>query len=194
MKNNKLIFGLIITFIITLTGCAAAKYPYDQPVNMVFDKNIRDSQSLLPEIPVGWFVAEDESVPNNISILLLENKYRAAIILSELKISKNARDIITKKGLEELAAISFEMKKENTKDSLYLCGENHKYKIDGIEFVAYDYKKAISIDTIRVLVFKVPETFYELSSLFLKKPNQISYTSRDTLLNTQYTILKRIGR
>jgi len=173
-------------------GCSGSKYPYDIPVKMQFDSFIRDSHKILPEIPEGWFVAEDESIPNNISILLLENHYRAAIILSEIKISKNANEVLRKYGLKELAAISFEMKDENSKDSLFICKEPEIYEIRDSEFIAYDYKKIAENDSVRVLIFKTTDTYFELSSLNLNSGKHKASVSRDSLLSVQYSVLRYV--
>ena len=191
-KTNNIGIFLFIIIILYLSGCSGTKYPHDRQVNMIFNMNILNSDNLISEIPEGWFIAEDNSIPKNILILFLEEKYRAAMTLSEFKISKNSADVITRNGLKELAGMSFAMKKENSSDSLFLCSDLMEYEDSKNPFIVYDYKRSGESDTARIMIFRKKEKFYELSAVKLSKQSKTSGYSRDSLLVVQYNVMKKI--
>lgn len=183
---------IFITFFILLlfVNCSGSHYPYDYPIKMMFDRNIRENYKLLPEIPEGWFVLKSDSLPDNIELLLVENNKRAFIAIDSYKISKNAKESIEKKGLKDLALLSFEMKKEKANDELKICSNIEKYNINGNDFIVYDYNSKINSDTARVIIFKKGESYFEIISLQNTQNNK-SF-KRDSLLIIQYNVLKKI--
>lgn len=190
MKKYIKLFLFFLVFI-NIISCSGSKYPYDKPLNMVFDRNIRLNYNLLPVIPEGWFVANTDSLPDNIILLLIENNYRSFISLSEFKISKLARELINKKGLKELALLSIELKNEKTNNNIKICSDFLKYSIDDKDFIVYDYMLNDLSDTARTIIFRKDDNYYELTAI-QNNENKNRIITRDSVLIVQFNVFKKI--
>ena len=173
-----------------LYSCSTIKYPYDGNISMGII-NITSSSKMLPDIPLGWSIAESEDIPKNISILLIENNSRAAISVTELKASRKTKEIVAKMGIEELGILSFEMKKDVSKDNLILCSEMSNFEFNDKEFLAYQYVSRNNIDTTSVLLTKKNDNFIEVSAYPIIN-NTSTKISNNQLFSTQYKVFQRI--
>jgi len=189
--KNLIKLSLLFLLLINIISCSGSKYPYDKPINMIFDRNIRLNYYILPVIPEGWFVANTDSLSENIILLLIENNYRGFISLSEFKISKLASEIINKKGLKELALLSIQLKNEKTNNNIKICSDFLKYSINDRDFIVYDYNLNDLSDTARTIIFQKDENYYELTAI-QNNENKNRILTRDSLLIIQYNVLKKI--
>jgi hypothetical protein len=187
-RLKKCISFSIISF--CLYSCSTIKYPYDGNIRMG-RVNTTSSSKMLPDIPLGWSIAEGEDVPKNISILLIENNTRAAISVIELKASRKTKEIVAKMGIEELGILSFEMKRDVAKDDLILCSKISNFEFNDKEFLAYQYVSRNNIDTTSVLLAKKNDNFIEVIAYPIIN-NTSSKISNNQLFSTQYKVFQKI--
>ena len=173
-----------------LYSCSTIKYPYNENIRMG-RVNTTSSSKMLPDIPLGWSIADGEDIPKNISILLIENNNRAAISVTELKASRKTKEIVAKVGIEELGILSFEMKKDAAKDNLILCSEMSNFEFNDKEFLAYQYVSKNNIDTTSVMLAKKNDNFIEVSAYPIIN-NTSSKISNNQLFSTQYKVFQKI--
>jgi hypothetical protein len=153
--------------------------------------NMTSSSKMLPNIPTGWSIVEGGDVPNNTIIFLLENNSKAVISVNELKVSRKAKEVIAKMGIEELGNLSFEMKKNGSKENLILCDKMSNFEFNDREFLAYQYISKNNIDTTCVLLTKKNDNFIEISAYPIIK-NSNTKISNNKLFSTQYKVFQKI--
>jgi hypothetical protein len=153
--------------------------------------NTTSSSKMLPDIPLGWSIAENEDIPKNISILLIENNSRAAISVTELKASRKTKEIVAKMGIEELGILSFDMKRDVAKNDLILCSKISNFEFNDKEFLAYQYVSKNNIDTTSVMLAKKNDNFIEVSAYPIVN-NTSTKISNNQLFSTQYKVFQRI--
>ena len=178
----------IISF--CLYSCSVIKYPYNDDIG-VGRVNTTSSAKMLPDIPTGWSIAEGDDISKNTTILLIENNNRAAILVSELKVSRRAKEIIAKMGIKELGNLSFEMKKDASKDNLILCNKMSIFELNDREFLAYQFISKNSIDTTSVLLAKKNDNYIEICAYPIIK-SKSAKISNSELFSTQYKVFQKI--
>lgn len=187
-RFKKYISIFIISF--CLYSCSTIKYPYNENITKGRD-NTTPSSKMLPNIPAGWSITEGENIPKNTIILLIENNSRATISVNELKVSRKAKEVIAKMGIEELGNLSFAMKKDISKDSLILCNRMSNFKFNNREFLTYQYISKNNIDTTSILLAKKNDNYIEICAYPIIK-NTSTKISNSKLFSTQYNIFQQI--
>lgn len=181
-------FTLVI--IILLTGCVSSyHYKYNHPLSSEFVTS-KDGK-LIAFIPKGWFAPNDSSQISNYIFLLIKNDYSCSITLEKIFIDGKSRTLIEQKGLELLAQISLELRKETSKDFV-LSRKPEFFQMNNKNYCAYEYYSDWTSKKIRVIVFELNGDYYECSAIplngvWLEKDLIELYTAAQTFLHSLNT-------
>jgi hypothetical protein len=155
--------------VVLLFSCNAASvslYNFDYPLTNEIAKS--KVSALKVKIPHGWFTADDNEF-HRIDLWLVKDDYSENLQFTCLNLDSLANQEFQKTGLKKIAELSKDFKiarygKNITFTNLesFDLGENH--------FEAYQYKDGED-RSIRVVVLKYGNKFYELTAIPVKSNN-----------------------
>lgn len=169
LRLSAFYFVLLFSATFLITACSSGLtsiYDFDYPITKTRAKSI--SGNLNAQIPVGWFVAEDNE--NNITDLwIIKDDYSAtikfvSISLNEKMMKSSAEDILSR--IVELNKILIKSKYGKS----FKGFTNEEQFGDSPVFYAYQYLDDKNIP-VRVVVFNLGANYFESKALGVNSVN-----------------------
>lgn len=182
MSPKKIILLQIIASILfSCSGSLTSLYNFDYP--LTDETAYSTSTNISVKIPQDWYTAEDNEC--NCSVLwLVKNDLSASLVFNFITIDDETRKEISGNELEEICGYNKLFVKAKLGKSFGGFFNEETFEINGKKFAAYQYEDNEK-RTVRVVVFKHKEKFYELTALHKNEtdPTEI-YRIQNTILTT----------
>lgn len=152
---------IIASILFSCSGSLTSLYNFDYP--LTDETAYSASTNISVKIPQDWYSAEDNECKCSV-LWLVKNDLSASLIFNIITIDDETRKEISGNELEEVCSYNKLFVKAKLGKSFGGFFNEEILEINGKKFIAYQYEDNEK-RSVRVVVFKHKEKFYELTAL-----------------------------
>jgi hypothetical protein len=161
--------AIVIISYIFISCSSSSSSIYDSTYLLTNEIAKSKTSQLTIKIPQGWFTADDNEC-NCIDLWLIKDDYSATLNFVTLNLDSKTKQEIGDNEMNMIANLSKMFKKVKYGAALIAFSNEETFQLNGKTFSSYEYMDDQK-RSIRVVVFKSGDMFYELSAVPAKSQN-----------------------